>query len=126
VHPLEPPGQQRHLVLSKHIELLIWQRHQRGQGEHPGGWVSVRFSFRATDEGETMRVSRALNLGCHTPIHLNQLELREQLRQGVTQQWPRTFSPKPYDLASVRARRLYHDHHTGAHPHWPTCCSPPP
>jgi hypothetical protein len=32
-----------------------------------------------------MRVSRALNLGCHTPIHLSRLELREQLvhHQGV-------------------------------------------
>jgi hypothetical protein len=26
-----------------------------------------------------MRVSRALNLGCHPTIHLNRLELREQL-----------------------------------------------
>jgi hypothetical protein len=26
-----------------------------------------------------MRVSRALNLGCHAPIHLIRLELREQL-----------------------------------------------
>jgi hypothetical protein len=26
-----------------------------------------------------MRVSRALNLGCHASIHLSQLELREQL-----------------------------------------------
>jgi hypothetical protein len=26
-----------------------------------------------------MRVSRALNLGSHTPIHLSRLELREQL-----------------------------------------------
>jgi hypothetical protein len=26
-----------------------------------------------------MRVSRALNLGLHAPIHLNRLELREQL-----------------------------------------------
>jgi hypothetical protein len=33
-----------------------------------------------------MRVSRALNLGCHTPIHLSRLELREQLVhcQGLT------------------------------------------
>jgi hypothetical protein len=46
MHPLEPPGQQRQLVLSKHVELLIWQRHQRGQGEHPSGWFSIRFSFR--------------------------------------------------------------------------------
>jgi hypothetical protein len=32
-----------------------------------------------------MRVSRALNLGCHAPIHLSRLELREQLvhHQGV-------------------------------------------
>jgi hypothetical protein len=34
VHPLEPPGQQRRLVLSKHVELLIRHSHQRGQGEH--------------------------------------------------------------------------------------------
>jgi hypothetical protein len=27
VHPLEPPGQQRQLILSEHVELLIWQRH---------------------------------------------------------------------------------------------------
>jgi hypothetical protein len=46
MHPLEPPGQQRQLVLSKHVELLIWQRHQRGQREHPSGWFSIRFSFR--------------------------------------------------------------------------------
>jgi hypothetical protein len=26
-----------------------------------------------------MRVSRALNLGCHTTIHLSRLELQEQL-----------------------------------------------
>jgi hypothetical protein len=45
VHPLEPPGQQRQLVLSKQVELLIWHRHHRGQGQHPGGWVSIRFSF---------------------------------------------------------------------------------
>jgi hypothetical protein len=77
VHLLEPPGQQRQLILFEHVELLIWQRHQRGQGEHPGGWVSVRFSFRATDEGETMRVSWALNLGCRAPIHLSRLELLE-------------------------------------------------
>jgi hypothetical protein len=25
VQPLEPPGQQRQVVLSKHIKLLIWQ-----------------------------------------------------------------------------------------------------
>jgi hypothetical protein len=32
-----------------------------------------------------MRVSRALELGCHAPIHLSRLELREQLvhRQSV-------------------------------------------
>jgi hypothetical protein len=30
VQPLEPPHRQRQLVLSKHIELLIWHRHQRG------------------------------------------------------------------------------------------------
>jgi hypothetical protein len=29
-----------------------------------------------------MRVSRALNLGCHAPIHLSRLELREQLVHG--------------------------------------------
>jgi hypothetical protein len=45
VQPLEPPRQQRQLVLSKHVELLIWHRHQRGQREHPGGWVSVSLSF---------------------------------------------------------------------------------
>jgi hypothetical protein len=55
-----------------------------------------------------MTVSQALNLGCHTPIHLSRLELREQLvhRQGVTSQtlqWPRTFRPKQYDPVSVRA-----------------------
>jgi hypothetical protein len=33
VQPLEPPCQQRQLVLSKHVELLIWHRHQRGQRE---------------------------------------------------------------------------------------------
>jgi hypothetical protein len=48
VQPLEPPRQQRQLVLSKHVELLIWHIHQRGQTKYPGGWVSVRFSFRAT------------------------------------------------------------------------------
>jgi hypothetical protein len=63
VHPLEPPGQQHQLVHSNHVKPLIWHSHQRGQGEHPGGWVRVRLSFRATDEGETMRVSQALNLG---------------------------------------------------------------
>jgi hypothetical protein len=31
VHRLESPSQQRQLVLSKHVELLIWQRHQGGQ-----------------------------------------------------------------------------------------------
>jgi hypothetical protein len=41
----ENPSQQRQLILSKHVELLIWQRHQRGQGEHPDGCVSVRFPF---------------------------------------------------------------------------------
>jgi hypothetical protein len=29
-----------------------------------------------------MRVSQALNLGCHAPIHLSRLELREQLVHG--------------------------------------------
>jgi hypothetical protein len=77
VEPLKPHPQQRQLVLSEHVELLIWHRHLRGQGEHPSGWVSVRLSFRATNEGETMRISRALNLGCHAPIHLSRLELRE-------------------------------------------------
>jgi hypothetical protein len=44
VHPLELLGQQHQLVLSKHVELLMWQRHQRGQREHPGGWVlTVKF-----------------------------------------------------------------------------------
>jgi hypothetical protein len=80
VHPLETPGQQRQLVFSKHVELLIWQRHQRVQREHPGGWVSINLSFGATDVGKTMRVSRALNLGYHAPIR-----------------------PKPYDPSSVRA-----------------------
>jgi hypothetical protein len=65
VQPLEPPRQQRQLILSKHIELLIWHRHQRGQREHPGGWVSVSISFRTTNEGKTMGVSRTLELGCH-------------------------------------------------------------
>jgi hypothetical protein len=37
VPPLESPRRQRQLVLSKHVELLIWHRHQRGQREHPGG-----------------------------------------------------------------------------------------
>jgi hypothetical protein len=41
----ENPGQQRQLILSKHVGLLIWQRHQRGQGEHPDEWVNVRFPF---------------------------------------------------------------------------------
>jgi hypothetical protein len=57
VQPLKPPRQQCQLVLSKHVELLIWHRHQRGQREHLGGWVSVSFSFRTTDEGKTMRVN---------------------------------------------------------------------
>jgi hypothetical protein len=57
LHPLKPLGQQCQLVLPMNVELLIWQRHQRGQGEHPGGCVSVRFSFLATDVGKTMRVS---------------------------------------------------------------------
>jgi hypothetical protein len=30
VQPLEPPRQQHQLVLSKHVELLIWHKHQRG------------------------------------------------------------------------------------------------
>jgi hypothetical protein len=45
VQPLEPSGQQCQLVLSKHVELLVWRRHQRGQNKHPGGWVSVRISI---------------------------------------------------------------------------------
>jgi hypothetical protein len=42
VHSLEPPCQQRQLVLSKHVALLICQRHQGIQRVHPGGWVSIR------------------------------------------------------------------------------------
>jgi hypothetical protein len=42
VQHLKPPRQQRQLVLSKHVELLILHGHQR---EHPGGWVRVRLSF---------------------------------------------------------------------------------
>jgi hypothetical protein len=45
VQPLEPPRQQRQLVLSKHVKLLIWHRHQRGQREHPGRWVMLAFPF---------------------------------------------------------------------------------
>jgi hypothetical protein len=47
--------------------------------------ISVSLSFRATDEGKTMAISRTLELGCHAPIHLSRLELREQLvhRQNV-------------------------------------------
>jgi hypothetical protein len=45
MNPLRKLGQQRQLVLSKHIELLIWHSHLSGQGEHPGGWVSIRLSF---------------------------------------------------------------------------------
>jgi hypothetical protein len=41
VQPLEPSCQERQLVLYKHIELLTCHRHQRGQREHTGGWVSV-------------------------------------------------------------------------------------
>jgi hypothetical protein len=47
VHPLEPPGQQLQLILAEHVELLIWQRHQRRQGEHPGGWVPFEPPTRA-------------------------------------------------------------------------------
>jgi hypothetical protein len=61
VHPLESPCQQCHLVLSKYIKLLVWQRHQRGQGVHSRGCVSV--STFATDESKTMRVSWALKTG---------------------------------------------------------------
>jgi hypothetical protein len=60
VQPLEPPGQQRQLVLSKHVKLLVWQRHQRGQRGHPGRCVSVILSHSSTDESETMGFSRAL------------------------------------------------------------------
>jgi hypothetical protein len=55
VQPLEPPRQQRQLVLSKHVELLIRHRHQRVQREHPGGWVSVGLSFQTTNEGKTLK-----------------------------------------------------------------------
>jgi hypothetical protein len=55
-----------------------------------------------------MRVSWALELGCHAPIHLSRLKLREQLvpsecHTSPTPQWPRTFHPKSYDPKSVRA-----------------------
>jgi hypothetical protein len=71
VQPLELPIQQRQLVLSKHVELLVWQSHQRRQRVHPGGCVSIRLSPSATDESNTMRVSRALLTGSHTTIQLN-------------------------------------------------------
>jgi hypothetical protein len=45
VQPLEPPRQQCQLVLSKHVEVLIWHRHQRGQREHPGGRLVLVFPF---------------------------------------------------------------------------------
>jgi hypothetical protein len=35
--------------------------------------LALDFPFRATDDGETMRASQALNLGCHAPIHLSRL-----------------------------------------------------
>jgi hypothetical protein len=44
VQPLEPPGQRRQLVLSKHVELLIWQSHQRRQRVYPGGCVSLELA----------------------------------------------------------------------------------
>jgi hypothetical protein len=71
VQPLEPPRQQRQLILSKHIKPLIWHRHQRGQSEHLGGWVRVSISFRPTNEGKTMGISRTLELGSYAPIHLS-------------------------------------------------------
>jgi hypothetical protein len=71
MQPLEPPHQESQLVLSKLVELLIWHRHQRGEREHPGGWVRVILSFGTTNEGETMGVSRTLELGSHAPIHLS-------------------------------------------------------
>jgi hypothetical protein len=74
VQPLEPPGQQRQLVLSKHVELLIWQRHQRRQRIHPGRCVSVRLNHSTTNESKTMGVNRALKTGCQTTINLSRLE----------------------------------------------------
>jgi hypothetical protein len=70
MQPLEPPGQQRQLVRSKHVELLIWLSHQRRQRVHPRGYVSVRTSTFATDESKTRRVSWALKTGSHTMIQL--------------------------------------------------------
>jgi hypothetical protein len=71
------------------------------------GWFRVRISIRATDEDETMRVSRALNLGWHAPIHLSRLELREQLIQGqsiiLLKLSMASNFPQLYDPASVRA-----------------------
>jgi hypothetical protein len=84
VHPilvqhLELSGQQCLLVFSKHVELLIWRIHQRRQRVHPRGCVGVRHSHFATDESETMGVSRAVKMGCQTTINLSRLELRERL-----------------------------------------------
>jgi hypothetical protein len=78
VQPLEPPSQQRQLVFSKHVELLVWQRHQRRQRLHPGGCISIRLSHFATDERKNMVISQALKMGCQTTINLSRLELREQ------------------------------------------------
>jgi hypothetical protein len=39
------PGQQRQLILSKHIKLLISQKHQRGQGEHLVDGLALDFPF---------------------------------------------------------------------------------
>jgi hypothetical protein len=74
VQPLELPRQQRQLILSTHIELLIWHRHQKVQGEHSGGWVVLVFPFEPPIRAR-LWVSRALNLGYHAPIHLCRLEL---------------------------------------------------
>jgi hypothetical protein len=60
VQPLEPPGQQRQLILSKHVELLVWHRHQRRQRVHPERCVSVRLGHFATDESKTMGISQAV------------------------------------------------------------------
>jgi hypothetical protein len=59
------------LVLSKDVELLIWQRHQGRQRVHLGGCISVRFSTSTTDKSKTMGVSQALKTGYHTTIHFN-------------------------------------------------------
>jgi hypothetical protein len=44
MQPREPPGQQCQFIFFKHVELLIWQRHQGRKRVHLGGWVSVRLS----------------------------------------------------------------------------------